>query len=387
MILQNVSPSNLLEQSDSRPPGPVSPPDIGVPSLLAEAWRLQPFVPPFAFSAFFSPEDTLLCVCAADNALDLLPSPVDRARRFTELTSGSGLVGFSLLAREPRATLLGLDIDAEAAKVAEQNARVLGMDERSRFARADLWSASTLEMLENEQPDLLVCNPPYVPEPPGTRMEVEAGAGAHGTAHLLRTLELAREIRPPALALSWCSLSDPAGIVAAAAASGYELRTLYVTAIADGEYSGSVHSYLRDLEDCFINEQRETLDILASDHSARFGYLLFAGAFSRHSDLRFEPTLNATNPGPTNPQPSTASSVPTPRESAAATVDAICRGFKKGGPRTLANIIAPFDVHASILTRWDELELRVMLHGPMSQLPRDEDQRRAKRQLVDKKHV
>ena len=156
-----------------------------------------------------------------------------------------------------------LDIDGEAGRVAEHNARTLGMRERARFARADLWSASTLEVLEEEKPDLLVCNPPYVPEPPGTRMQLEAGAGPHGTAHLLRTLELTRVIQPPALALSWCSLSDPAGIVAAATDCGYGLHALYIAAIADGEYSGSVHSYLRGLDNCFINEQRDT-------QSARF---------------------------------------------------------------------------------------------------------------------
>lgn len=344
-----------------RPLAPAPPPDIGVASLLDEAWRLKPFVPPFAFSAFFSPEDTLLCVCAADSALDLLGQS-DGEVRFTELTSGSGLVGFSLLAREPRARLLGLDIDGEAERVATQNAGVLGVRERARFARADLWSASTLQVLEQEKPDLLVCNPPYVPEPPGTQMQVEAGAGPHGTAHLLRTLELARAIRPLALALSWCSLSDPVGIVAAANDSGYELHTLYVNAIADGEYSGSVHSYLRHLDNCFIHEQRDTLDILGSDGSARFGYLLLAASFARRDDSR---TSAAHRGGsvepPAHPQPD-----------AAAEIQKICRAFEIEGVRTLAKIAAPFPVHASILTRWDELALRVMLHGAVSR-PRSGD--------------
>jgi len=346
VLLQNVSPSTSVRSVTQLSLPPTDKPSVGVPSLIDEAWRLEPFVPPFAFSAFFSPEDTLLCVCAAEAATDLLteaePSKAGDYS-FAELTSGSGLVGFYLLQRALRTRLLGLDIDPEATAVSERNARVLGLAERARFTGADLWSESTRALLEKDRPDLLVCNPPYVPEPPGTRMHIEAGAGPHGTAHLLQALELARLVQPAALALSWCSLSAPAAIVGAAEESGYELHNLFVTAIADGEYSGSVHSYLRNLGDCYINEQRDTLDIIASDGSGRFAYLLFAGAFRRE----VEPRRNGAD------------------------VEAICRKFAREGVRSLASIDAPFPVHCSMLTRWDELELRVMLHGAIGRPTRE----------------
>lgn len=327
-----MSPSTLPEHVVNPRLPRLSGSSIGVPSLLDEAWRLEPFVHPFRFSAFFSPEDTLLCVLAADAARSLLP----RGRaRIAELTSGSGLVGLYLVLRDRGSSLLGLDIDGEAARVAGSNARFLGVSRRVRFAQSDLWSASTLELLETAKPQLLICNPPYVPEPPGTTMQIEAGAGPHGTAHLLRALELARTLKPDALALSWCSLSDPVAVVAAAEAAGYELAELYVSAIADGEYSGSVHSYLRQLDDCFISEQRETLEIIAADKSARFAYLLFAAAFRRSE------------------QPQSASSA----------VRGICEDFSRDGLHALAGRNAPFPLHCSLLTRWDELRLRALLHG------------------------
>jgi hypothetical protein len=322
---------------------PQSSPSVGVTSLLDEAWRLGPFAPPFTFSAFFSPEDTLLCVCAADVARRLLTESAETCGsaqvgfRVAELTSGSGLIGLYILGRDCNATLLGLDIDSEAKRVAEQNAFRLGLAQRARFAQSDLWSPSTLQVLQAEKPQMIVCNPPYVPEPPGTTMEIEAGAGPNGTAHLLRALELTRLVQPETLALSWCSLSDPAGIVAAAEASGYQLHTLFVTAIADGEYSGAVHSYLRGLGDCYINEQNETLDIIAPDPSARFAYLLFAAAFRCRDRNR--------------------------RSSAVQTVRKICEDFARDGVSTLASADAPFPLRCSVLNRWDELRLRVMLHG------------------------
>jgi hypothetical protein len=344
---QSVLPSAIPSLAERRA--------LGTPSLLEEAWRLQPFTPPFAFSAFFSPEDTLLCVCASDAALDLVNRiAVDDGRptrqlQVAELTSGSGLVGLYLLRRDPSAKLLGLDIDDEAADVATRNAVTLGMSDRARFARADLWSANTLGLLRADRPNLLICNPPYVPEPPGTRIQLEAGAGPHGTAHVMRALEIARTFEPEALALSWCSLAHPGVVVATAYDSGYELETLYVTAIADGEYSGSVHDYLRNLSDCFINEQPATLAMIAPDGSVRFAYLLLAGSFRRRAV------------------------VDTPDEEGVAkaseAVQTICETFARDGATSLSNATGPFSLRCSVLTRWDELALRVMLHGRTSPLP------------------
>ena len=322
---------------------PDSPPAVGVNSLLDEAWRLGPFTPPFSFSAFFSPEDTLLCTCAADTARGLLSESstagAEGRYHIVELTSGSGLIGLYLLGRDCNATLLGLDIDAEAKRVAEGNALRFGFNDRARFAQADLWSPSTLELLEETKPQLLVCNPPYVPEPPGTTMQIEAGAGPNGSAHVLRALEIAERVQPDALALSWCSLCDPAKVVATAEASGYQLDTLFVSAVADGEYSGSVHWYLRGLDECFINEQPETLDVISPDESARFAYLLMSGVFVREAGGERR------------------------EASAAAAVRKICADFASDGVKTLASANAPFQLRCSILNRWDELRLRILLHG------------------------
>ena len=326
---------------------PDSPPAIGVNSLLDEAWRLRPFTPPFSFSAFFSPEDTLLCACAADAARTLLTDASAGSANdptgyhIAELTSGSGLVGLYLLGRDCNATLLGLDIDRDAKRVAEQNALRLGLAPQARFEQSDLWSQSTIQLLEAQRPQMMVCNPPYVPERPGTTMQIEAGAGPNGTAHVLRALEIAERVQPDTLALSWCSLADPAGIVTAAETSGYQLHTLFVSAVADGEYSGSVHSYLRELDECFINEQSETLELIAPDESARFAYLLLAGVFVR--DAGWDAGRGTRD--------------------AAAAVRKLCADFARDGVRTLATASAPFALHCSVLNRWDELMLRVILHG------------------------
>jgi hypothetical protein len=133
-------------------------------------------------------------------------------------------------------------------------------------------------------------------------------------------------------------VSDPAGIVRLAESAGYTLNSLFIVAIADGEYSGSVRDYLRSLATAYINEQRETLDAVAPDGAARFAYLLMAGDFSRDGDVR---------------------------GGAAEAVGNICEMFSHQGIAALTDVEAPMPVRTWILDRWDELRLRAALHGPV----------------------
>jgi methylase of polypeptide subunit release factors len=328
-----------MPHSFERPHPSVSP----LAPFLDEAGRLRAYVPPFRFTSFFSPEDTLLCAVAAEAALA-------RARtmrrlngraldplRIVELTTGSGLVGLHLLRLENGSRLIGLDVDEAAIETAHHNSRILELSARAHFEHADLWSRKTERVIADYSPHLLVCNPPYIPEPEGTPLEGEAGAGPDGTAHLRRAIEVAEAVQPRAIALSWCSVSDPAAIVSLAEAAGYTLNSLFIVAIADGEYSGTVHDYLRSLPTAYINERRETLDAVAPDGAARFAYLLMAGDFSRDGD------------GPNG---------------AAEAVGRICESFATEGLSSLLNIEAPVPVRAWILDRWDEVRLRASLHGP-----------------------
>jgi len=316
-----------------------------LPSLLNEASRLKAFRPPFSFTGFFSPEDTLLCVLASEAALAhaRLPgasSQMDSPLRIAELTSGSGLIGLHLLRIERSSTLLGLDIDRVATDTASANAELLGLSRRARFATMDIKSRNGENLLTGERPRLLVCNPPYIPEPPGKNLAIEAGAGPAGTAHIMRTIELARTIKPRSMSLSWCSLSDPVCVVADAERAGYRLNSLFIAVIADGEYSGSVHDYLTGLNTAFLNSSPETLRAVAPDGSASFGFLLMAGEFSRE------------NLGPRGNERESSPHIRT-----------ICSRFARRGIGSLDSIEAPFTVRAWLLDRWDEVRLRAFLHG------------------------
>lgn len=80
------------------------------------------------------------------------------AARILDLGTGSGAILLTLLAEWPEATGLGTDTSEAALAVAATNASALGLAGRARFCRAD-WTDGLRARF-----DLVVCNPPYIPE-------------------------------------------------------------------------------------------------------------------------------------------------------------------------------------------------------------------------------
>ena len=84
-----------------------------------------------------------------------------------DLGTGSGCILISLLAERPQATGIGGDLSEAALKVAEGNARDLGVANRAEFLHSDWFSgiAGTF--------DLIVLNPPYISAEEMTELSAE----------------------------------------------------------------------------------------------------------------------------------------------------------------------------------------------------------------------
>jgi release factor glutamine methyltransferase len=76
-----------------------------------------------------------------------------------DIGTGSGCLAISLKMEEPRLSVYAVDISSKAIEVAQENAQKLGAD--IEFFVGDL-----LEPLKerNIKVDILVCNPPYIPQ-------------------------------------------------------------------------------------------------------------------------------------------------------------------------------------------------------------------------------
>jgi release factor glutamine methyltransferase len=105
----------------------------------------------------------------------LLQSQIPNPRsRILDVGTGSGVIALSLAAALPEADVQAIDISEEALSLARENAARLGLSERVRFIRSDLFNQVA------ERFDLIVANLPYVPETDRTTSSREILHDPHG---------------------------------------------------------------------------------------------------------------------------------------------------------------------------------------------------------------
>jgi release factor glutamine methyltransferase len=100
----------------------------------------------------------------------LVPRPetellVDRAREIggrtlLDLGTGSGCIAIACAVRMKKTAVTATEISPEALSVAKKNAQLHAVADRIRFLEGDLFAA----LPASERFELIVCNPPYVPE-------------------------------------------------------------------------------------------------------------------------------------------------------------------------------------------------------------------------------
>jgi release factor glutamine methyltransferase len=138
--------------------------------------------------------------------------------RFLEVGCGAGLV--SMVAARRGATVTATDLNAEAVRLAQENAseNAVAMDVR----KADL-----LEGLAGPF-DVVAFNPPYLPTGPGDvipgPLNLAFDGGRDGNETVLRFAAQVARLRPlpRAILVVHSSLADPAALAAALATLGYE---------------------------------------------------------------------------------------------------------------------------------------------------------------------
>lgn len=85
--------------------------------------------------------------------------------RVCDLGSGTGLLGLLLLQRQPNLAVTGVEIQADAVRLAARAAVENGLTDRLTFRHSDLRDVKSL--FPTGSFDLVVCNPPYYPSKSG----------------------------------------------------------------------------------------------------------------------------------------------------------------------------------------------------------------------------
>ena len=93
-----------------------------------------------------------------ETALDHFHARRIFAPRILDLGCGSGCILLALLSELPEATGIGVDISEDARRIAEGNAATLGLAGRASF-RVGNWAEGIHDSF-----DLIVSNPPYIPD-------------------------------------------------------------------------------------------------------------------------------------------------------------------------------------------------------------------------------
>ncbi|HXI23896.1 MAG TPA: peptide chain release factor N(5)-glutamine methyltransferase [Pyrinomonadaceae bacterium] len=128
-------------------------------------------------------------------ALELLAK--DRLSRLVDVGTGSGCLAISILHELPNAKGIAIDVSPAALNVARRNAQTHRVADRLQLIESDLLTA----IPRDEQFDLIVSNPPYVPDDDIDSLQREVGyeprsALAGGTDGLDVIRRLLREAPP-----------------------------------------------------------------------------------------------------------------------------------------------------------------------------------------------
>lgn len=78
---------------------------------------------------------------------------------FCEVGVGSGCISVSILHEVPQAFAFGLDISEDALRITDRNAEKNGVTDRLKLTKSDVFDVLTAEKF-----DLIVSNPPYIPQ-------------------------------------------------------------------------------------------------------------------------------------------------------------------------------------------------------------------------------
>lgn len=124
-----------------------------------EFWRLEFEVTP---DVLIPRPETEILVEDAICELNKLWSP-----KFCEIGVGSGCISIAILSNVPNAAAIGIDISNDALRVAAENAKKHFVD-----ARLTLRESNGFVGL-SEQFDLIVSNPPYIPDDEISRLQPE----------------------------------------------------------------------------------------------------------------------------------------------------------------------------------------------------------------------
>jgi methylase of polypeptide subunit release factors len=155
--------------------------------VAAGEYRLVSHLGLFLFCHLVSPRATLYY---GNDSLVLSRLLLPAQGRVLDLCAGVGAQ--ALVCAQTAASVTAVDVEPLAKEVFEINAELNGLSGRVEYLVGDLY-----EPIAGRQFDLICCNPPFMPVPPGIRFPVFADGGPDGLALVRRVLAGLPEVLAP----------------------------------------------------------------------------------------------------------------------------------------------------------------------------------------------
>ncbi len=114
----------------------------------------------FAEHRFSVREGCLIPRPETEELVNLITSRADKRVSIIDVGCGSGCISITLSKRLPQSKVWGLDISTEALTISQNNNQKLGAD--VTFVKAD--ALAGIENYIDNQVDIIVSNPPYIPQ-------------------------------------------------------------------------------------------------------------------------------------------------------------------------------------------------------------------------------
>ena len=96
----------------------------------------------------------------------------DRCVSILDIGTGSGNIAISLAKNIVNSTVTGIDIKPEALKVASENAVLNDVNNRINFTQIDIFDTNISQLI-NQKFDIIVSNPPYIPQDEYQKLPLE----------------------------------------------------------------------------------------------------------------------------------------------------------------------------------------------------------------------
>ena len=113
----------------------------------------------FRFRQFFVRHDACAHRVGTDGVLLGAWAKVEGCRRILDIGTGSGLIALMAAQRAPEAEVVGIEIDAQATRQAQENAQDSPFADRVHIIRGDV-----REFQDEQGFDCILCNPPFFTE-------------------------------------------------------------------------------------------------------------------------------------------------------------------------------------------------------------------------------